>query len=465
MAKPHFDLVLTGGTVANADGVFRGDVAVSGGRIAGVWPAGSAPAFEAREVRDCTGLWILPGGVDPHVHVGISFGDVRTEEGHAECTRAALAGGTTTIVDFAIPRPGQDPLSAVLERQEAARKGSLADYVLHGCFTDAHAGDTAQIDDMVGLGVRTIKVYTTYRDNMMADDELIAEVMRGLRRHGGLTYVHAEDNTEIEHLMAGLAAQGPIPYEKIIEARPESAENTAVAHVIDLARQNDAPVYFVHQSTETALELTRAARAAGVPAFSEVCPHYTLLDESFYKERTGECFTCCPPLRNRVTVDSVMAKVVAGQVDTIASDHCAFWHGHKASDGQAHDLGRMPFGMPGVQTRLPIVLSELVVHRGLPMSRAVELLSAAPARLSGVYPRKGVVRVGSDADLVLWSGEGESCITADGLLQHSDYTPFEGWRVHGRIDAVIRGGVVVHGEGAVDDIPLGRVVGSGPIAV
>lgn len=461
MAAPYFDLVLTGGTVANADGSFHADVAISGGRVAEVWPAGTTPKFDAAEVRDCSEMWIIPGGVDPHVHVGITFGDVVTGEGHAECTRAALAGGTTTIVDFAIPRPGQDPLSAVLERQEGARKSAVTDYVLHGCFTDAHAGALDQIDEMVRLGVRTIKVYTTYRGELMADDKLIAEVMRGLRPHQGLTYVHAEDNTSIERLMAELAERGPIPYEKIIEARPESAENKAVAHVLGLARENDAPVYFVHQSTQTALELTRAARATGIPAYSEVCPHYTLLDESVYAGRRGECFTCCPPLRSRATVDAVMARVVAGQVDTLASDHCAFRHEHKIAN--AHDLRQMPFGMPGVQTRLPVVLSELVVHRKVPISAAVELLCAAPARLSGVYPRKGVVRTGSDADLVLWSEEGTWSITAGGLLQDSDYSPFEGWQVHGRIHAVIRGGVVVHGEGAVDDIPAGRIVESGPI--
>jgi dihydropyrimidinase len=293
MAEPYFDLVLTGGTVANADGSFRADVAIRDGRVAEVWPAGSTPKFDAAQVRDCTGMWIIPGGVDPHVHVGITFGDVITEEGHAECTRAALAGGTTTIVDFAIPKPGQDPLSAVLERQEGAQRSAVTDYVLHGCFTDAHAGDLDQIDELVRLGVRTIKVYTTYRGELMADDKLIAEVMRRLRPHQGLTYVHAEDNTAIETLMAELAERGPIPYEKIVEARPESAENAAVAHVLGLARENDAPVYFVHQSTATALELTRAARAAGVPAYSEVCPHYTLLDESVYAGRSGEHFTCC----------------------------------------------------------------------------------------------------------------------------------------------------------------------------
>lgn len=463
MSVPEFDLVLTGGTVANADGDFRADVAVAGGRVAAVWPAGAAPAYTAGEVRDCTGQWILPGGVDPHVHVGITFGDVVTSEGHEACTRAALAGGTTTIVDFAIPRPGQDPLTAVLERQEGARRGAVTDYALHGCFTDEHVGNLDQIDELVRLGVRSIKVYTTYRDELMAGDKLIAAVMSALRPHQGLTYVHAEDNTTIERLLAELADAGPIPYEKIVEARPESAEEKAVAHVLALAREQRAPVYFVHQSTPAATELTRAARAAGVQAFSEVCPHYLLLDESAYDGGSGECFTCCPPLRARPTVDALLARTLAGQVDTIASDHCAFRREHKSAN--AHELRQMPFGMPGVQTRLPVVLSELVVHRGLPVSAAVELLSAGPARLSGLYPRKGVVRAGSDADLVLWSRDGETEISAAGLEQASDYTPFEGLRVHGRITAVVRAGVVVIGDGAAADPPAGRLLPSGPIIV
>jgi dihydropyrimidinase len=386
---------------------------------------------------------------------------VQTPEDHLQCTRAALLGGTTTIVDFAIPRPGQSPLAAVNERLAAAREGSLADYALHGCFTDMNAADLDQIPEMVAQGVRSIKVYTTYRGDMMASDGLIRSVMEELLPHDGLTYVHAEDNSMIEALMAELGRGGPIPFQKILEARPESAEERAVERVLEIAEDVGAPVYFVHQSTPRATEMTRAARARGIPAYAEVCPHYATLDESAYELHRGECYTCCPPLRSRATVDALMEVVASGRIDTLASDHCAFDTSIKAD--RKHDLQNMPFGMPGVQTRMPVMLSELVCHRNVPMSTAVRLLCARPAQLSGIFPRKGVIAAGADADLIVWSVEGETTIDASDLAQASDYTPFEGWRVHGVLEVVMRGGRVVCRDGKIVEESAGRIIPSGPI--
>lgn len=462
MSTPEYDLVIEGGRIANVDGTFTGTVAILGGAVAQVWRTASTPAnLVAKERWDCTGRWILPGGVDPHVHVGITFGDVQTAEDHLQCTRAALLGGTTTIVDFAIPRPGQSPLAAVKERLAAASEGTLADYALHGCFTDRNAPHLNEIPELVAHGVRTIKVYTTYRGDLMASDDLIQRVMQALLPHDGLTYVHAEDNSMIEALMAELGRSGPIPFQKILEARPESAEERAVERVLEIAGEVRAPVYFVHQSTARATELTRAARARGVPAYAEVCPHYATLDDSVYARRGGECFTCCPPLRSRSTVDALMGVVAAGHVDTLASDHCAFDTSIKAD--RKHDLHTMPFGMPGVQTRMPVMLSELVYHRRVPMPTVVKLLSARPAQLNGIYPRKGSIAAGADADLVVWNPEGETTVNAEELAQVSDYTPFEGWKVHGALDVVMRGGRVVCRDGKLIEESVGRIIASGPI--
>ncbi|MBF4769352.1 amidohydrolase family protein [Nocardioides agariphilus] len=463
VAAAAYDLVLAGGQIANADGTFPGTVAIQDGRIAAVWHADAIPdLIEATEVLDCSGRWVIPGGVDPHVHVGITFGDVQTPEDHLRCSRAALLGGTTTIVDFAIGRPDQSPLAAVDERLAGAREGSLADYALHGCYTDRDAEQLDQIPDLVDRGVRTIKVYTTYREQMMASDGLVRSIMERLMGFDGMTYVHAEDNSTIETLMAQLAGQGPIPYDKIRVARPEAAEVRAVRHVLEIAADVGAPVYFVHQSTPVASQLTRMARARGQLAYSEVCPHYVTLDESVYDAHAGECYTCCPPLRNKATVESLMRAVAAGHVDTIGSDHCAFGAAIKLE--RKHDLTRMPFGMPGVQTRVPLMLSELVCKRDVSMSTVVSLLSTNPARLCGLYPRKGVIAAGADADLLVWSPEGESTLTAAGLAHDSDYTPFEGWRVQGSLSTVIRRGTVMCRDGALVDDSPGQLLASGPIS-
>lgn len=460
-SRGRFDTILRDGMVATSAGSFTGAVAVRDGEIAEIWHGSPPEGVEAAAVVDCADRWVLPGGVDPHVHVGISFGDVQTSEDHRQCTVAALTGGTTTIVDFAIPQADQSPLEAVEQRQALAEGNCATDYALHGCFTERDAGHLDQIPALVDRGVRSIKLYTTYRGELMATDGVIREVMTRLLPYQGLTYIHAEDNSIIEELMADLAGRGPIPYELIRTARPESAEDKAVRHILELAGEVGAPVYFVHQSTAVALELGRAARARGQRVYAEVCPHYALLDDERLIEHHGECFTCCPPLRGRPTVDAVMARLVAGEVDTVGSDHCAFLTKHKVAN--AHDLRTMPFGMPGVQTRMPIMLSELFLSQRAPMSTVVDLLCTTPARLSGLYPRKGAIQVGADADLVVWSAQGSTTVDSSLLRQASDYSPFDGWQVRGRIEQVYRHGELVIGDGARDVAFTGRTLPSGPI--
>jgi dihydropyrimidinase len=456
-----FDLILRGAWVANADGVLTGSVGVRDGRIAAVWPDGAGDPGPADQVLDCTGKWVLPGGVDPHVHVGITFGAVATDETYEQCSAAALLGGTTTIVDFAIPGPGQTPLEAVDERLAAGR-ASLADFALHGCYTQRHAGSVGDIPALVERGVRTIKLYTTYRDELMASDELIGTVMTELARRDGLTYIHAEDNATIEELTAQVGGAGPIDYTMIKKLRPEAAEDRATARMIELARGAGAPVYFVHQSTDRAVDLAHAARAAGQPVFSEVCPHYLLLDESRYDLDWGECFTCCPPLRSPATRDALLAAVLAGAASTIGSDHCAFVREHKAA--AAHDLSAMPFGVPGIQTRMPVLLSELHARRGLSMPDLVRLTATRPAQLSGLAGRKGRIAPGADADLLVWDPAGHTTITAAGLAQASDFSPFDGLELTGAITTVIRGGLIMVEDGVIKQRVPGRYQHAGPIS-
>ena len=460
MAADSFDLILRNARVANPDGVFTGSVGVRDGRIAAIWAGAPGQLGPAEQVLDCTGQWVLPGAVDPHVHVGISFGTVATDETYEQCSAAALLGGTTTIVDFAIPGPGQTPLEAV-DARLAAGQSCLTDFALHGCYTQAHAASVGDIPALVDRGVRTIKLYTTYRDELMSSDELIRTVMTELGRRDGLTYIHAEDNTTIEDLTAQVSGAGPIDYTMIKKLRPEEAENRAVARIIELAGSAAAPVYFVHQSTDQAVDLAHAARAAGQPVFSEVCPHYLLLDESRYDLDYGECFTCCPPLRSASTRDALMAAVLAGAADTIGSDHCAFIRQHKTA--AAHDLAAMPFGVPGVQTRMPVLLSELYAHRGLPMADLVRLTATRPAQLSGLADRKGRIAVGADADLLVWDPAGHTTITAAGLAQASDYTPFDGMDLTGAIKTVIRAGQIMVTDGTLHHRVPGRYQPARPL--
>lgn len=332
----------------------------------------------------------------------------------------------------------------------------MTDFSLHGCYTDDHVGALGRIGELIELGTRTIKVYTTYRDKLMASDTTIAEVMRALSEVGGMIYVHAEDDDLVVQRMSELGREGPVPFQLITDARPVEAETIATLRILDLARAEDAACYFVHQASPDAVEAVRLARRDGAHAFSEVCPHYLLLDDSRYIHVHGSRYTCCPPLRSPEVRERLMQLVLEEVADVIASDHCAFHDRHKSPNEQ--DLDHMPFGMPGVQTRVPIALSALYGERGLAMGSVVRYLSTRPAQLNGLYPQKGVLAVGSDADILVWDERGVGTIAAEDLLQDSDYSPFEGLRVTGSLSGVYLRGAPVHEAVRAEHLRAGRFV-------
>lgn len=459
MEDRNFDLLLVNGRIVTETGELLGSLGVRDGIIAHLGP--EPPGAEARERIDCEGKWILPGGVDAHVHVGISFGDTETSEGWAECSRAALAGGTTTIVDFAIPKAGEDPIEAFRHRLADAAEHCVSDYSLHGCYTERHLDAIDRIDELIGLGTRTIKVYTTYKDKLMASDATIERVMSALREADGMIHVHAEDDDFVTGRLEELKSRGPVPFDRITEVRPVEAENIATRRIIDLALKVGTACYFVHQASPEAIEAVGEARGSGGRFYSEVCPHYLVLDDSQYAHGHGCRFTCCPPLRPAEVRDELMRQVLDGRVDVIASDHCAFQDQHKVPN--AGDLEQMPFGMPGVQTRVPVMLSELHAKRGMAMTRVADYLSTRPAKLNGLYPQKGVIAVGSDADVVIWDERGSRAVAVQDLVQASDYSPFDGFEVAGSIAEVYLRGTPTVAARDGDPPATGRFVPQGAI--
>lgn len=456
------DLVVRGGLVINESWRGAATVLVGDGKILAVQDA-SQPlpvrAAGASEV-DATGRWVLPGGVDPHCHVGIDFGGYATQDDYSSCTLAALHGGTTTIVDFAIPVGGQTPLDAVVERRDMATK-ALTDTALHGCIVSWDDETADVIRQMAHDGITTIKMFTTYRDLVMANADTIRRVLTALGEIGGLAYVHAESNHLVEACQERLFDAGHIDVSYHPQARPPLTEVDAVATVLKIAELTGAPVYFVHQSTPEVVDLVHEARSRGVRAFAETCPHYALLDEDLYRGEGGEGFVCCPPIRARALVDGLMERIVAGAVDTIGSDHCCYTMEQKRAG--RHDLRAMPYGLPGVETRAPLLFSELISKRGVPPERFVALLAATPAKLNGLYPQKGVIAPGADADLVVWDPHARWRIRTTDLHMETDYTPYEGWEVTGRPDVVISGGEIVVEKGMTVATRQGRLLHAGPI--
>lgn len=461
MAVPQ--LVIRGGTVVEARWTGAADLWVADGRVLALVDPGTAlPAGgDEAQVIDATGRLVLPGVVDPHCHVGFTSGDFTSLDGYRECTTAAVFGGTTTIVDFAIPRPGAQPAATAWDQRTKANQG-LCDSALHGCIVEWDDTVPEQLRAMAAAGIRTIKMFTTYRGESMADADTILRVMKVLREVGGLAIVHCEANHIIEDTHQHYAHSGHIGAGDMAATRPALAETAAVAEILAIAEAVGAPVYFVHQSTPQAVELVSAARRRGIPAFTETVAHHLTLDDSLYAGSEPERYVCCPPLRAPETVRELGALLTTGDVTTVGSDHCCYDLTQKRS--RREDVRHMPNGLLGVETRLPVIFSEYVANGRMPATRFVELTAANPARTNGLYPRKGTLIPGADADVAIWNPTASWTLSIDTLHMATDYTPYEGRRITGRVETVLVGGrVVVDGGALADPVARGRHIPSGPI--
>jgi dihydropyrimidinase len=457
-AAAPVELTVRGGTLVDARWHGQADLFVSGGRVQAIVAPGTPlpPGSTGVTEVDAAGHLVLPGGVDPHCHVGFTSGEFTSLDDYRQCTTAAVFGGTTTIVDFAIPRPGQAPADVAYAQRAKATQG-LCDSALHASVVAWDSSVPDQLAALVNDGMVTVKMFTTYRGENMADDDTILHTMTTLRDLGGMVVIHCEANHLIEDAQHHSAAQGRVGAADMAATRPELAETASVAEILAIAESVHAPVYFVHQSTAEATALVAAARRRGVAAFTETVAHHLVLDDSRYQGREPERFVCCPPLRPAAAVDGLGRQLFTGEVTTIGSDHCCYDLAQKRV--RRHDVREMPNGLPGVETRLPVIFSEYVVRRGLPVTRFVELTAANPARANGIYPRKGTLLPGADADLVIWDPARQWTVTASALHMATDYTPYEGMELTGRLVTTIVGGrVIMHDDRLLDETPHGRHV-------
>lgn len=456
------ELVIRGGRVVNASWSGPADVLIGSGRVIGVVEPGSLPAAAGGpDIVDAGGKLVMPGGVDPHCHVGFTSGEFTSLDDYRQATTAALFGGTTTIVDFAIPRPGENPADVAAAQQAKAVLG-LCDSALHGCVVEWDATVPGQLADMAANGIRTVKMYTTYRGETMANEDTILRVMRTLAGLDSMVVIHCEANHIIEQAQGDSAARNAVGAAHLPSTRPELAETASVAEVLAIAESVGAPVYFVHQSTPAVVDLVQQARARGVRAWSESVTHHLVLDEGKYAGAYPERYVCCPPLRSRATVEGLRRRLAMGLIDTVGSDHCCYDIAQKTL--HAHDVRIMPNGLPGVETRLPVLFSEMVAGGLLTPERFVAVTSSNPARLNGLYPHKGVIAAGSDADIVVMDQNASGVIDSQELHMATDYSPYQGLPVRGRVDTVIVGGRVVIDDGLlIDPTPRGRALAAIPL--
>ena len=450
-----FDLVVRNGLVAARSSTGRYDIGVVGGRIAAI-EAGLGPGVE--EI-DASGKLVLPGGIDSHCHVEqeSSTGLMTADDFHS-ATVAAACGGVTTLIPFAAQHRGQD-LREVADRYRLrARDKAIIDYAFHLIVSDpTPAALSDHLPSLIAQGYPSFKVYTTY-DALKLTDRQMLEVMDVAARERAVVMVHAENADAIAWAAGRLVTSGHTAPRYHADARPVAVEREAVHRVAALAGMTGATVLVVHVSCRQALDEIRAARARGVTIFAETCPQYLVLTVEELSRPGFEAakFLCSPPLREAKDLVALWRGLAENAVDVLSSDHAPYrWDDPcgKAVHGKDAPFTQIPNGVPGLETCLPIVFSEGVARGRITLEQFVALASTNAARIYGLFPRKGVIDIGADADLAIWDAQLEVTITNDRLHHRMDYTAFEGKRVLGWPVTTISRGEVVCRDGKPGGLP------------
>ena len=441
-------ILIKNGTIVGPDGSQVADMLVEDETIAAIGRDLGANGLTADETIDATGRYVLPGAIDVHTHMELPFGGTFAKDTFETGTRAAAFGGTTTIVDFAVQSRGKTLREGLDAWHAKAEGNAVIDYGFHMIMSDVNDGTLAEMDGLVAEGVPDFKVFTAYPGVFYSDDGQIYRALQQTARNGGLIMVHAENGPAIDVVAADEVAAGHTdPYYHGV-ARYPIFEGEATNRAIRLAEAAGAPLYIVHLSARDALNEVRAARNRGSQVYAETCPQYLFLSiEDMGQGFNGAKFVCSPPLRPADHQLDLWTGLVKDDLQLVATDHCPFdFHGQKEL-GRG-DFRKIPNGLPGVEDRVDLLHDGGVVAGRISRERWVEIISTAPARMFGLYPRKGAIAVGSDADLVVYDPAAVHTISAKTHHMDVDYSCYEGRSVTGRSDIVISRGEVVVRDGA-----------------
>ncbi|MBI2956138.1 MAG: dihydropyrimidinase [Acidobacteria bacterium] len=442
----QFDTLIQGGTIVTAADTYVSDIGIADGRIAAI--ASALPREAARQVLSAQGLYVIPGGIDVHTHLDMPFGGTTSADDFESGTIAAAHGGTTTLIDFAIQYKGQTLRTAFDTWMKKADGRAAIDYAFHCIVTDLPDARLEEMDALVRDGVASFKLFMAYPGVFMVDDGLIFKAMSQAARNGALICMHAENGSAIDVIVRRALAEGKTAPKYHALTRPTTAEAEATARAIALAEMAGAPVYIVHLSCNDALEKVREARDRGLPAYAETCPQYLFLSiENFdVPGFEGAKYVFTPPLREKWHQEKLWAGLAHDDLQVVSTDHCPFCYKEQKEMGKG-DFTKIPNGGPGIEHRLSLVYTGGVAARRFSANRFVELVSTAPAKLFGLYPRKGTIAVGSDADLVLWDPNKEETISAATHHMRVDYSMFEGIKVKGAPRQVLVAGRLVIDNG------------------
>jgi len=453
-----YDLVIKGGTIAFPAGLTRADLAVRGETIAAL-----GSDLEGRETIDASGKLVLPGAIDVHTHFQLPFCGTVSADDFANGSKAAALGGVTTFIDFAIQAKGSPISDAIVKRRAEADGQVCVDYGLHAAITEWNAAREAEIGPLIAAGIPTFKMFMIYKSQgwQSTDADLFC-ALRETARHGGMVGVHAESDDLINLFQAEAEREGLKGAYTHAVTRPAVTESEAVARAINIAEAAGGTLYIVHLSTGASVAQVEEGMMRGVDVHAETGPHYLLLDDELFKRADGHHFATCPPIRKPADQERLWEGLATGAVEVLATDTCTFTRGQKAM--WQGDYRKIPMGMPGIELLLPLTYSKGVGEGRFDLGDMLALLCENPARLFGLWPRKGVLQVGSDADIVLFDPEMQVTISHRDLATNCDYNPFEGTRVTGwPVTTLLRGRPVVRDRRFVGQAGQGRFIPREPM--
>lgn len=430
-----FDLVISGGKLVTASTTYTSDIGINGETIAAI-----GEGLQGKEVIDARGKLVIPGAIDPHVHLEMPVGDTFSADDWASGTLAAACGGVTTVIDFVEPEPDEVLIAALQKRLESAQGKAVIDYGLHMTLRYDHPDTLNQIPAVVAEGCPSFKTYLTY-EGFALSDKAFLNVLEAVGKARGMVLVHAENDAIVSYCTRQMIEKGKTSPGAHALARPAIAEMAAIQNSLAHAEVTGTPLYIVHISTAGGTSALEAAHLRGITAYGETCPQYLTLTEDKYDlpNFEGAKYVCSPPLRQKNDQETLWRGLAKGVLQTVGSDHCPFnFNGQK--DKGRDSFVNIPPGLPGIEIRLALLFTFGVKKGHISINRWVDCCASSPARLFGLYPRKGHLIPGADADIVIFDPDKEIVVTKAVLHERVDYTPYEGIKLQGYpVMTILRG--------------------------